>query len=188
MSDNEIIELFIIKSENAIYEAERKYKSYCYSIAYGILNNHEDAEECLNDTWLAAWKSIAREPPNNLAVYLGRITRNGAINTYKKRNCQKRGNGAFEVLLDELSSCTLNIDYWDEYVESKCIQKILNEFLSKLNQESRSIFIQRYWYAKSIKDISDDFQMSESKVKMQLFRSRKKLRKMLVKEKILYER
>ena len=99
MKDREILDLFWKRDESAISETANAYGNYCYTIAYNILNCNEDAEECVNDTWMNAWKSIPPYRPNNLSTYLGKITRNLAFNRYKLLRAKKRGLGRVEVAL-----------------------------------------------------------------------------------------
>ncbi len=180
MEDKRIIQLFRDRSEKAITETENKYGRYCHYIAYNILQNDEDAEECVNDTYLNAWNSIPPKNPSRLQTFLGRITRNLSLNKYEMRSAQKRGGDQIPLILDELSECVSvnNGDIADEIA----IKDLLNRFLEMQSPQNCKLFVRRYWYMSSIKEIAQDYGMSESKVSVTLFRIREKLRDYLEKE------
>ena len=185
MNDEQIINLFLTRSEKAIYEAKEKYEKYCYDIAYNILHNIEDSEECVNDAYLQAWNTIPPQKPNFLASFLGKITRNLAINKYKYNSAKKRGIGRMDIILDELEECLPAKDNIEQEVEDKIAIESLNVFLSMQKSRTRKIFIRRYWYMDSIKEIAKDFNMSESNVKMTLSRTRIALKMFMEKEGVL---
>ena len=185
MQDNQIVALYYARDERAIVESSDKYGVYCTSIAQNILQNLQDSEECVNDTWLSAWNSIPPAKPSVLKTYLGKITRNLALNRYKYYNRQKRGEGQTELVLDELLECVPAAESTEQAVEEKILVEVLNRFLDDLPEEKMKIFMRRYWYMSPIKEIADDFAMGESKVKMILSRSRSKLKQLLEKEGII---
>ena len=185
MDDKQILELYNERSETAISETADKYGKYCYYIAYNILYNTQDSEECVNDTYLKAWQTIPPQYPSKLSTYLGKITRNLALNRYKYYNRQKRGEGQTELVLDELLDCVPAAESTEQEVEEKILVEVLNRFLDDLPEEKMKIFMRRYWYMSPIKEIADDFAMGESKVKMILSRSRNKLKQILEKEGII---
>lgn len=185
MDDKQILELYNERSETAISETAEKYGKYCHYIAYNILYNMQDSEECVNDTYLKAWQSIPPHYPNKLSTYLGKITRNLALNRYKYYNRLKRGEGQTELVLDELLECVPATESTEQAVEEKILVEVLNRFLNDLPEEKMKIFMRRYWYMSPIKEIADDFAMGESKVKMILSRSRSKLKQLLEKEGII---
>ena len=185
MEDRQIIALYNERSEAALSETEKKYGRYCRTIAYNILNNEEDSEECVNDTWLRAWEAIPPQCPESLAAFLGKITRNLALNLYKHKNREKRGGGQTMLVLDELAECVPGTDSTEETVEEVLLTEVLNGFLEELPTEKRKIFMRRYWYMSSVKEIAKDYGLSESKVKMTLLRLRSKLKTVLEKEGIL---
>ncbi len=185
MEDNNIIELFFQRSENAIAETSKKYGRYCRKIAYSILQNSRDTEECVNDTYLKAWNSIPPQKPNNLAVFLSRITRNLALDKYRSANRIKRGKGQTEQVLDELSGCLPLENKTEAVIEDIVITETVNNFLSSLSAENRTVFVRRYWYMDSIQKIAHDHGYSISKVKMSLMRSRNELKILLEKEGII---
>ena len=185
MDDKQILELYNERSETAISETAEKYGKYCHYIAYNILYNIQDSEECVNDTYLKAWQTIPPHYPSKLSTYLGKITRNLALNRYKYYNRQKRGEGQTELVLDELLECVPATESTEQAVEEKILVEVLNRFLNDLPEEKMKIFMRRYWYMRTIKEIADDFAMGESKVKMILSRSRSKLKQLLEKEGII---
>lgn len=182
MEDSDIVDLYWKRSQNAISETSNKYGKYCYSIAYNILYNAEDADEAVNDTYLGAWNSMPPHRPTVLSTYLGKITRRISINKLNERKADKRGGGEIFIALDELSDCVPSKDSVEEVVERKELIHDINKFLAQTQKEDRDIFVLRYWFVMPIKDISIELNMSESKIKSVLFRTRKKLNKFLKKE------
>lgn len=182
MEDQQIIELFFSRSENAISETARKYGRYCYSIAYHILQNEEDSEECVNDTYLKAWDAIPPKRPEKLSAFLGKLTRNLSLHQYEKYHAKKRGSGRIALALDELQDCIPAADNVAQAIDDMALTEILNRFLADLPTQSRNMFLRRYWYLDSVEEIAVRFRASESKVKMSLFRSRGKLKRFLEKE------
>jgi len=174
MDDSNIVELYLERSESAIKETSRRYGRYCKTIAMNILNDVLDAEECVNDTYLKLWKCIPPKKPNPLSTYIGRITRNLSLDRYEYKKAQKR-NSEFDLLLSEVESWIPAPMLETEYEEGK-ITHILNEFLYSLDYEAQTIFVHRYYFSYSIKDIAKMHDMSESKVTSMLFRARNKLR------------
>lgn len=186
MDDKEIIELYCQRNENAIAATSEKYGRYCSSIANSILTNQEDAEECVNDTWLHAWNAIPPHQPDRLALFLGKITRELSINRYRARFTQKRGAGEYAVALDELEDFTGESDHTvEQAIELELIGKAISDFLRKQQPQSADVFIRRYYHLRSIKQIAHEFSISESKTKSILFRARKKLYAYLESEDLL---
>lgn len=182
MKDNEIIELYWNRDEAAIAATADTYGNYCYSIAYNILYNNEDAQECVNDTWLNAWKSIPPQRPNRLATYLGKITRNLSLNRYKLLTAQKRGKGQVELALSELEGCVPAQPDMDQITDEMVLVNAIETFLRAQTRTERNIFIGRYWYLYPIRDLAGAYRMSESKVVSMLHRMRNKLKLHLEKE------
>lgn len=179
MEDNKIIELYWQRDETAIDESRTKYGTYCGTIANNILRSAEDTEECVNDTWFRAWNAIPPERPSRLSVFLGKITRNLAIDKYRKNNAKKYGGGQIVLCLDELSECISE----DSPIEERVVLKdLLNIFLGSLPEKNRNIFLMRYWYLMPIGEIGRQYDLSEGAVKMILQRVRNKLKDYLVKE------
>lgn len=174
MDDIKIVELFWERSETAISESEKKYGRYCRKIAINILGSSLDSEECVNDTWLKAWNSIPPSRPKSLAAFLGRITRNTAINRYNSDRAAKR-NAHVELILDEAGEMipdTSGSSLSDELT----LKLALNEFMETLSTVSRVVFVRRYWYMDSVSRIARDVNLSENNVKVMLSRTRSKFK------------
>ena len=179
MEDSAIVDLYWQRSERAIPETECKYGGYCHTVAMRIVNNREDAEECVNDTWLGAWNSMPENRPSYLAPYLAKLTRWLSISKLKTQNRLKRGGGEIMLSLAELDSELGEGTDLARQIELKELAEYLNAFLSRLPAEERRVFLARYWYAASIHEISEKSGYSESKVKSMLLRTRRKLKKAL---------
>lgn len=185
MDEKQIIELYWARSEKAIAETDKKYGKLCYQIAFHILANAEDSEECVNDTYLKAWSVIPPKRPVKLSAFLGKITRNLALNRYEKYTAEKRGGGQTALALEELAECIPDSYSVEQTVNDMILADKLNLFLSALPVEARKIFMRRYWNLSSVKEIAAAYTISESKVKMSLFRTRDKLRTFLEQEGII---
>lgn len=185
MEDKKIVDLYWKRSETAISETARKYGRYCRYIAFNILHNDEDSEECVNDTYLRAWNSIPPHRPSVLKTFLGKITRNLSLDKYEHFNAKKRNNGQMPLIFEEIQECLPASVDTENIIEEMALTDILNRFLSSLSLEQRKIFMRRYWYLSPIKEIATEYGISESKVKMSLFRSRNELKKMLEKEGVM---
>ncbi|MBQ8600389.1 MAG: sigma-70 family RNA polymerase sigma factor [Clostridia bacterium] len=182
MEDRQIVELYWSRQEQAIKETQIKYGNYCYSIAHHILQNREDAEESVNDTYLGAWKSMPPHRPQILSSFLGKITRNLSLKKWRDRNAAKRGGGEVPLTLEELKDCVPAFKTVEEEIEVQALAELIDTFLRECAAEERKLFLCRYWYFDSIREIARQFGYSESKVKMQLLRTRAKLRKRLEQE------
>lgn len=185
MEDSQIVELFWARNEQAIDATAKKYGNYCYRIAYNILSNDDDANESVNDTYMGAWNSIPPHRPSVLSTFLGKLTRRISLNKWRNQNRIKRGGREVFLALDELSECIPSQHNPEQSVEQKELAQAINCFLSTLRQTERDIFVSRYWFLASIKEISLRFDFSESKTKSILFRVRKKLMTYLAKEGLL---
>jgi RNA polymerase sigma-70 factor (ECF subfamily) len=185
MEDKEIIDLYWRRSENAISETENKYGRYCHTIAYNILHNMEDTEECVNDTYLKVWGVIPTLRPIVFSAFIGKITRNIALNKYEYYNAKKRRCGEMEIAIEELQECIPDSNQVENIIDDMVLTEIINQFLSELSTEKRKVFMQRYWYLCSIKDIASNNLLTESKVKMILLRGRNDLKKRLEQEGIV---
>ncbi len=182
MTDQEIISLYRKRGEAAIAATEEKYGSYCYAIAYHILRNESDAKECVNDGYLALWQAIPPGCPDQLKAYLGKIVRNLALNRAKLSNRKKRGGGQTELLLSELEECVPAVVSVEQGAEDRVVTQCIESFLYAQPEEKRMVFLRRYWYADSLREIARAYRMSEGKVKSMLFRMREELRDTLTKE------
>lgn len=183
--DSSIIQLYIDRSEQAIAETGVKYGAYCFSIAKNILANDEDSEECVNDAYLAAWNAIPPHLPGRLSTFLGKLTRNLAINCWKSRNASKRIGGEWAVALEELQDIADERQDLDGAISYRETIASFNRFLETLPKTDRDVFLRRYWFADPISDIAESFGFSQSKVTSMLFRTRQKLYKHFEKENIV---
>lgn len=185
MTDERIIALFWARCQDAIVESCRKYGNYCHCIAHNILTNPQDAEECVNDTWLKAWDTMPPQKPGYLAAYLGRITRNLSIDRFRHLHSQKRSGGQVDLVLSELEECIPAPDSVVQAAEQQLLTETLEAFLDTLPPLRRNLFVRRYWHLESIHQLADFFQMSEGSVTSTLHRTRIQLRSYLEQEGIL---
>lgn len=181
MEDSEIVALFWKRDETAINAAARKYGSYCAAIAANILHNPQDVEECLNDAYFGAWNSIPPNRPRSLCAFLGRITRNTALDKYKLLHAEKRGSGETELLLDEIGEMLSDTRSVEQQAEHRELIAAINAFLAKTPEQKRKMFISRYFLCKSVPEIAKYYGISESNVSVTLNRVRKKLKEHLEK-------
>ena len=186
-TDAQLLELYESRDESAIEKTAEHYGAYCTSIAMNILRNKEDADECVNDTYLKAWNAIPPEQPRVFSSFIGRITRNLAINKYKSKTTHKRSGHETAVLLGELEDCIPAAVNVEEEIESRDLSRIIKEYLSKLREEDRKFFVCRYWYNDSVPEIAELHEVSIGKVQMSLHRTRKRLKVYLKKEGVGYE-
>lgn len=182
MTDDKIIQLFFQRKETAIEETHRKYGAYCFKIANNILSNREDSEECLNDTWLKLWDSIPPTRPVHLHLFLAKIVRNFAINKYRSKYAHKRGKGEIALVLEELEECIIGQSDVETLYIAEELQSTINKFVRELPEKEGNVFIRRYFYSDSMKDISNRYHISESNVRVMLNRTRNKLRIRLERE------
>lgn len=181
MDDKQIVELYFERSTQAIAESQQKYGRYCGAIAMNILRSPQDAEECVNDTWDRAWESIPPTKPTKLSVFLGSVTRHLAIDRYRKAAAEKRGGSQAALCIEELSECVSGGEDLPSAVE---LRDALERFLRGISEDSRRIFMLRYWYVYSVKEVARICSKSEGAVKMSLSRTRKELKEFLEKEDI----
>lgn len=179
MTDEKIVDLYLSRSEQAIEETSAKYSKYCGTIAFNILRDIEDADECVNDTFLGAWNAIPPSRPERLSTFLGKITRNLSFNKYKQKNAKKRGDGLAEVALSELEECIPSGISVEQEAEGNVLASLIDDFLGEIQKQHRDVFVCRYWYLNTISEIAADYGISESNVKAILFRTRNKLRNYL---------
>lgn len=182
MDDDKIVDLYLMRNEDAIKQTSLKYGKQLHSIAVNIVQDSSDAEECENDTYIKAWNSIPpHEPRTYLFAFLARITRNTSLDLCKYKNRQKR-TAVIVELSAELEQCIPAPTVEVCQISDEGFEELISSFLWKLDEDTRNVFIRRYWFLDSINQIAERFQMSESKVKSMLFRTRNKLRKYLEKE------
>ena len=180
LEDSKIIELFFARVEQAIVELSAKYGIVCNRIARNILKNDLDAEECVNDTYLAAWNTIPPQKPDPLRTYIFRIVRNIAIAKYHANTAEKR-NSYYDVALEELENCLAASVTVEQEISAKELSQEIDSFLDTLDRDNRVMFVRRYWYSDSISDLAEMFQTSNNNVSVRLSRTREKLKKHLKK-------
>lgn len=182
LDDRSIVELFLNRSEEAIIQTNLKYGRYCHRIAYNVLGNDEDSEECVNDALMRTWNSIPPNEPTSFSSFIGKITRNLALDKLRQQNSGKRGGGEVALALDELADCISDRDELSRREDSAEITAALNSFLETLNSVERGVFMHRYWMMDPIADIAQMYDISVSNTTTMLFRMRSKLKKHLMKE------
>lgn len=178
MEDELIIDLFFARSEQAISELAKKYGKLCHKLSYSILNNLQDAEECVNDAYLGTWNAIPPERPNPLLAFLCKIVRNISIMRYHANTAAKR-NGSYDVALDELENCLASQRTVDTEMDEKELIHAIEDFLEKLSVVNRVIFMRRYWFLDSYAEIAKLTGISEKNVSVRLTRIKKQLRNYL---------
>lgn len=178
MDDLAIIELYHRREERAIAESERKYGVLCRSIALRLLGIREDAEECVNDTYLAAWNRMPPERPQALGIFLGRITRNLSVSRWRRNHAKKRYNG-MELLLSELEDCVPAPGTVEENLEQRQLARSISAWLDGLEDGDRWIFIRRYWYGDQVKELAAERGEGANALSQRLLRLRKGLRAFL---------
>ena len=182
MKDQDIVNLYWDRNENAIHQTQMKYGAYLSKVSYNILADFEDSKECVNDTYLAAWNSIPTNRPNNLATYLGKITRQISIDVFRKRHREKRYASEFAISFDELGDSFTDGVTPEQQLNAKLLDEAINRFVSALPDMAQKTFVGRYYFFDSLKEIASYCGMTESKVKILLFRTRQKLKLYLKKE------
>ena len=182
MEDSRIIDLYLLRDDDAVKQTADKYGKRLRSLSYAIVQNRQTAEECENDTYIQAWNTIPpNEPRTYLYPYLARIVRHISLNCCRDRSRLKR-NAHICELTAEMEQCIPSPDDLECRLDDMVLQEILNHFLGELDAEKRNIFIRRYWYMDSVAQISRSFHLSQSNVKTTLFRCRYQLRERLIKE------
>ena len=182
MEDKEIVELYFQRNEDAIACTDSKYGRYLSKISFNILKDSLDAEECVNDTYMKAWNTIPPKRPDVLGAFLAVITRNLSLDKHKYKYAAKRAQGEFALLLSELEECIPDEAFADREMEGKEISRVITDFLRGRSEDSRKIFVMRYFFCDSVKEISKKSGFSESKVKSSLFATRNALKKQLIQE------
>lgn len=181
MEDKKIIDLFFSRSENAIKELDLKYGKLFYNLSNNIVNNKQDAEECVNDAYLGAWNTIPPQNPNPLLSYICKIVRNISIKSYWKN----KKHSSYAISLDELEPFICGNSVTESEIEVKELTRIIEKFLDTLSKENRVIFIKRYWFCDSYKDIAEYMGFSEKNISVRLARIRQKLKKHLIEMEVL---
>lgn len=179
MEDEKIIALFFARSEQAIQELDKKYGQRCHTVSYNILNNRQDAEECVNDAYFGAWKAMPPAKPNPLLTYLLKIVRNLSLKCYWQKGAAKR-NSNYTIALQEIEACVAAPNAVEDVIEARELAHILEGFLDTLTKENRVIFLRRYWFSDSYQDIAELVGLSEKTVSVRLTRMRQKMRQYLL--------
>ena len=182
VDDSKIIDLYWARSQQAITESETKYGAYCRTVARNILDRTEDAEECVNDTWLRAWNAMPPQRPTVLQAFFGKLTRNLSLDRWRRDRAQKRGGSQVELALEELEDCLSARDRVDEVVDAQVTADLISEFVRGLPQQDRVLFVRRYWYLDDIQTRAKRMGMGQSQVKSRLHRIRQRLKTELEKE------
>jgi RNA polymerase sigma-70 factor (ECF subfamily) len=180
LNDSQIVALFFDRDQRAIQETDAKYGKLCYSVAYNILDNNEDSQECVNDTYVGVWNTIPPTKPDNFSAFICRITRNLSLKRLESISRHKRSYATL-VSLDEISEILPDQGIADG-IDDEAIGKIISNFLRNEKEDVRNIFIRKYYFFDSIDDIANRYGFTKSKVKNMLFRTRNKLREYLIKE------
>jgi len=180
MSDEKIIDLFFARDEQAIRACIDTYETYCRTVASGILSDPADVEEAVADTWLAAWDAIPPQRPDHLRLFLGRITRNRAVDIFRKNSARRRGRDQVEIALEELSQCASPAGSPEQAVDAKQLAAAINCFLENESLSRRQVFLRRYFYLEDIPTIAHRYGLREVNVRMMLSRTRQKLRQFLI--------
>ncbi len=182
VSDGEIIELYLGRDERAIKLTEIKYSKQLFRIAYNVLNDKGDSDECVNDTYLGAWNSIPPQIPKSLFAYLSKLVRNFAISLYRKKTSQKRGRSEFDMSLSEIGDILSDGSYPERETQSQALSDIINAFLGELEREDRFIFVSRYYFSYPVSEIAKRAGESDAKIYKKLASLREKLKKRIEKE------
>ena len=183
IEDEKIIDLFFNRSEKAIQELDIKYGKVCHKLSYNILNNKQDAEECVNDAYLGAWNAIPPTRPNPLLSYIVKIVRNISLKIYWRKEAAKR-SGHYKIALEEIEGYIADQKTGEDEIEARELTRIIEEFLDTLTVENRVIFMRRYWFADSYKDIAELVGISEKNISVRLTRIREKMKQYLIEREV----
>ncbi len=183
IEDGKIIELFFWRSEQAIRELDEKYGKVCRKLSHNIVNNRQDAEECVNDAYLGAWNAIPPAKPSPLLTYICKIVRNISLKTYWRKAASKR-SGTYTIAMEEIEACIADPNTVETEIEVRELARIIESFLDTLTTENRVIFMRRYWFSDSCKDIAEFVGLSEKNISVRLTRIRKKMRDYLAEREV----
>ena len=184
MNDERIIELFFERSEQAIKELDGKYGKVLHLLSFKILNNHQDAEVCVNDSYLGTWNAIPPAKPNPLLAFVCKIVRNISLKRYEQNTAAKR-NSYYDVAMEELEDCLASTTTIEEEIAERELTKIIESFLDSLSKENRVIFLRRYWFSDTYADIAKQVGLTENNVSVRLTRIRKELREYLLEREVI---
>jgi len=181
VEDKQIIELYFERNEQAIKETEKKYGRFCHCIAMNVLGIHEDAEECVNDTYYSVWKQIPPTVPEIFKVYLGRITRNLSISRFRAMRAKKRYS-SMEIMLSELNDCVPSSVNVEQSIEVMQLSEYISQWLDGLSEEDRALFVRRYWFGDEVQELAKKCGISAAKMAQRMLRLRKSLKAALEKK------
>ena len=179
IEDEKIVELFFKRSELAIRELNNKYGKACHRLSYNIVNNRQDAEECVNDAYLGAWNAIPPEKPDPLLTYLCKIVRNISLKMYYRKEAAKRSS-SYTIAMEEIEACIAAPSTVETEFEARELARVVESFLDTLTAENRVIFMRRYWFSDSCKDIAGLVGLTEKNITVRLTRIRQKMKKYLI--------
>ena len=183
MEDAGIIELFFERSEQGIRELDIKYGKACRKLSYNIVNDRQDAEECVNDAYLGAWNAIPPVRPNPLLSYIVKIVRNISLKIYWRKEAAKR-SGHYTIALEEIEGCIADQKTVEDEIEARELARIIEDFLDTLTVENRVIFMRRYWFSDSYKNIAELVGLSEKNISVRLTRIREKMKQYLIEREV----
>ncbi len=183
MEDEKIVELFFARSEQGIQELNNKYGKICHKLSYNILNNRQDAEECVNDAYLGAWNAIPPTMPNPLQSYICKIVRNISLKLYYRKEAAKRSS-TYTIAMEEIEACIADPNTVEAEIEVSELARIIESFLDTLTVENRVIFMRRYWFSDSCKDIAEFVGLTEKNISVRLTRIRQKMKEYLAEREV----
>ena len=183
IDDEKIIDLFFERSEQGIRELDNKYGAVCHNLSYNIVNNRQDAEECVNDAYLGAWNAIPPVRPNPLLSYIVKIVRNISLKIYWRKEAAKR-NSTYTIAMEEIEACIADPNTVEAEIEARELARIIEDFLDTLTVENRVIFMRRYWFSDSYKDIAELVGLSEKNISVRLTRIRQKMKSYLAEREV----
>lgn len=182
MEDEKILDLYFARNEQAVTETDRKYGGYCFTLANSILNNSQDAEETVSDTYLSVWNTIPPRRPNIFKMFLAKITRNLAFSRWRKYTAEKRGGGDMELVLGELEDCLAAPGSVEDRMNGQELAKAIRTFLNTLPVREQDIFLRRYFFVEESAVIARRYGMKPATVLRTLSRTREKLKHYLTQE------
>ena len=183
IEDEKIIDLFFVRSEQAIRELDNKYGKICHNFSYNIVNSRQDAEECVNDAYLGAWNAIPPAKPNPLLTYICKIVRNISLKIYYRKEVAKRSS-TYTIAMEEIEACIADPNTVEAEIEARELARIIESFLDTLTVENRVIFMRRYWFSDSCKDIAEFVGLSEKNISVRLTRIRQKMKSYLAEREV----
>lgn len=183
MEDEKIVELFFERSEQGIRELDKKYGKVCHNLSYNIVSSWHDAEECVNDAYLGAWNAIPPAKPNPLRAYICKIVRNLSLKIYYRKEAVKRSSH-YTIAMEEIEACIADPNTVEAEIEARELARIIESFLDTLTVENRVIFMRRYWFSDSCKDIAEFVGLTEKNISVRLTRIRQKMKQYLIEREV----